>query len=179
MRKDAGLPRVNHLPGFYRNKLNPSLQAYVDMCQEQPAHQQYALNEELAIARDSLGQIEETLAVTLEIETTDLKAEQTKELVLIDLRSMRAAALKDIRDMASAAANIDNTSRDKISVHHIAFIVRQITHLAYRAFGDTEQCREFERLLREEIKIPGEVAGTSLTPDAVVTEMDSTIPATP
>jgi hypothetical protein len=86
-------------------------------------------------------------------------------------------ALRQVADMCEKAARVDALAKDKISIHHLSFVVNQIVRIAAEVFGDdTTRAAQFEQLIRERVRLPSIQQGTLLTPDADVVDMDSTIP---
>jgi hypothetical protein len=86
------------------------------------------------------------------------------------------SAIKEVIATCEAAARVQAQAKDKLSIHNLSFVLAQVVQCAWKAFGDDiEKVQEFERLIRDTVKMP-EAGGTTRTPDQDVVEMDDSVP---
>jgi len=164
-----GPVRTDRLPMFYSRQLNRTLQEAVESQLEMAPREQLALFEELALMRLTA---QRTVSMwNAAVETGKPETEQMAVALMVE-------ALKNVEHMCTAAARVESTAADKVSIHTLKAFVSQIVRIAYETMGEehVELARKFEKLVREEIKLPSEEEGTTLTPDADVTRMDDTVP---
>lgn len=177
-------PHYNAMSKFYRDALHPTLVEYVERCHSLPAFEQYAVNEELSLARHNVACIEVLYKNTLDAPLPDdpvkrAIAETTRTMMLAELRNMRAEAVKLVANLAATASSIDAQCRDKISVHHIGYIVKQITQVIFDVLGDCVEAHAIQQRIDKEVRMPGDALQTEITPDMIVLSMDATIPVAP
>jgi hypothetical protein len=180
--KQIKKPRLNTLAKRYK-VLAGALADYVSECIEQPPHEQLALWEEIALTQHVA---EQTIALYQKaVKNTSLAVDKKQELVLATGALMKDA-LRDVADLCKRAAEIQQVTKDNISVHYIGFIVSQITRIIAAKLDDNnthltnaEICESITTAIREQVKIPGQVNGTAITPDMDVMEMDNTVPKEP
>lgn len=162
--------RVKLLPRFYSKELTDTLRDYVEESLGSAPHEQLNLFEELAIMRATTA---ETIKLFSAAQQSSDQETRVAAAVLVQ------DALKSVVSTCEAAARIEASGKDKISVHSVAHVVGQIVRIAYAVFGNEAEVKVFETQIREEVKIIGEKSGTDLRPDVDVTSMDSTIPLEP
>lgn len=158
-----------HLPMFYSKHLGRTLQAAVEEQLGMDPSDQLNLFEELALIRSGAGQAVKLYDAALTQADSDLRLEAARQM---------RDWLDTVRSFAESAARVKASGSDKISVHDLKYVVAQVTRIMWRVCGEDHEflAKKFERLVREEIKMPHEVVGTDLTPDLVVTDMDATVP---
>lgn len=164
----------NHarLPNFYNTVLGPTLKKRMQEALEAPHYAQVQLYEELAISR-SLAQEGIALA-SAALESTN---EDTKALAI----TVAQSALNHVRDMVTAVARIEQcTVKDKVPISAINIFIQQVMAAINTACnGDIELAKRIEDVIEQNVKVPmcdeDESAGTSRTPDQIVTEMDNTV----
>jgi len=156
---------------FYAKDLSTTIaQAVEEHLQTDPS-EQLALFEELALMRHTASSALKLYSAAMT--TNDLQTQATAaELV--------RHVLGEVARMCEAASRVQAAGKDKFSIHNLAYVVTRITKIAYKVFGDDEEgmqkARQFEELIRNEVKLARDVEGTTITPDADVVEMDETIP---
>lgn len=159
------------MPHFYRRVLRSTLQETFDELVLKAPAEQVQLFEELALMR---------LTVLDCVKLYDIASSTNKPEIILDAGMTMRLALKEVADLCSKAASIEAAGKDKLSVHHITFVVNQIVRLAFETFSEhTELAEEFERRVRTDIKLPSVQGGTLLTPDQDVEGMDDSIPRRP
>jgi len=167
-RADKHRVRIDHLPKFYSKRLGPTLTARLEELTGAAPSEQLSLLEELSLMRVLAGDTVALYDAAVGTEKTELVA--NAGMLLRD-------ALRQVADMCEKAARVDALAKDKISIHHLSFVVNQIVRIAAEVFGDdTTRAAQFEQLIRERVRLPSIQQGTLLTPDADVVDMDSTIP---
>lgn len=161
--------QVSHLPMFYKKKLNKTLTDMVADSLDGDPREALNLYEELALVR------------VLAAETVGLysaASESGKMEAMQAAGALMAEALGQVKTMCEAASRVETTGKDKFSVHTLKSIIHQIVRIAHKVLKEhPELALQFEQLVRNEIKMPNENEGTSITPDADVLEMDGTVPA--
>lgn len=159
--------RVDHLPRFWSKQLGPTLTAYVREITDSPPEDQTALYEHLALMQHAAGP-----AIAL----YDLACTKDNLMLQVEASQLMKTALKDCANLAEQIVRINAAAKDKISVHHIEYVVNQIVRIIYENVGEPEG-RIVEKAIREKVKLPKSgVEGTSITPDMDATEMDGSIP---
>lgn len=163
--------RNDHLPRFYSKFLTKTLSEAVEEQLDLAPTEQLRFFEELALMRDVAGQ-----AVML---YGAAKATGKAEHVMPAAMVMKDA-LSEVVKIGEAAARIEASARDKISVHALHCFVAQIVRIVHDTFGDDPRVHQFEEAIRNSIRLPVAVnSGTARTPDADAIEMDDTIPMLP
>lgn len=173
---------VSHLPLVYAKHLTRTLQQAVEDATLQSPAEQLQLFEELALVRESVGPMVKaygdlTDAIEIEKDPEKLKVLRDK---LPAIGQLLRDAMKEVISTCEAAARVNAASQDKISVHTLHHFVNQIVRAAHDALGDdVEAVMRLDVAIRDRVKLPklGE-AGTTLTPDQDVIDMDATVPAT-
>lgn len=175
--KDCDLPR------FYKRQMSKTLTAFVQECMESPPHEQLNLYEELALMRHAAQQAVAMYSAceSLPDAPSDTPQGKARAQATSMATEMMKTALRDVAEMTQKAASIDAVSRDKISIHHIAFVISQITRIMHRVLAEHQDlAEELEREIRRQVQLPtGGATGVDLTPDKVledVVDMDDTIP---
>lgn len=163
-RRRGSTHKHHSLPMFYSEVLNTSLKQLVEAACSQEPHEQVAIFEELALMR-----VTATEAVRLYS-----KAQEADDETRLNASLLMRDHLLEVVKVAESAARIVASGKDKISVHDINHVVNQIVRIAFKTLTD-DDARKFERAIRAEVKVSGN-EGTTITPDQVVTDMDSTIP---
>lgn len=162
---------------YYKDRMGPKLNAFVEECLAQPESDQYNLSEELAVARDLLGE-----AIELYERAKLLPdANPNKSLMLVNAGSMLSNASKEVREICKTGADVFDKAKDKFSIHAIVEIVGQVKRLIRQCFGHDELgLEEFDRVLTKELRLPriGN-DGTTITADQDVIDMDATVPRVP
>ena len=158
--------RVKHLPTIYSKFLRDSLAELIETQLGASSEKQLAVHEELAVMRA-------TAVDTCKLYDASSSAQASTRLAAGDmLRSTMAEIIKAVE----AAVRIQTASKETLSVHNLSFVIDQMVRIAHEVFGsDHAKAREFERLVRETLKVDSG-AGTRITPDQDVLEMDASVP---
>lgn len=162
--------RIDHLPKFYSSQLSDTLAERVqEMLSGAPA-EQLRLYEELALVRLTAQDAVQLYDIAHK-EGADIEARMTAGVILREI-------LGDVVKTCEAAAKVEATARDKVSVHNLQFILNQVVRIAYELFepDNHELAVEFEKSIRVNVRMPDEIQGTSVTPDMDVNEMDLSVP---
>lgn len=157
---------IGHLPVFYSKVLNQTLQDALKAAVETDPHEQLNLFEELALMRMTAADAVQLWGIASEKGSIDSR---------IAAGEIMKAALAEVVKTCEVAARVSATGADKVSVHNITHVVRQIVRIAFEVMGK-EEAQLFERLVRERVKVSTGTTGTTSTPDEDVAEMDGTIP---
>ena len=163
---------TDHLPMFYAKVLNKTITEIVEQQLESDPAEQVGVFEELALVRVHAQQ-----AVALYNAATE--GDEVKSETVMAAGSLMVDVLQTVADFAKTASTISSQQAGKFSIHNLRHVINQIVRIAYDVFGEKYDvlAKEFERQVRERIRMPNEVDGTHLTPDLDVTEMDDMIPA--
>lgn len=164
---------MTQMPSFFRNVLSKTLQEKLDECTDRPVHERLDFTEHLGMMQvTALDAAKMYDAVCIAPLPEDKKLE-----IKLQAGAMLRQVLKEIIDVGEQMQRIEQSAKDKVSVQNIVLIVSQITRIAYRVMGDGAEAQEFERLVREEVRLPEEGKnGTFITPDRDVLDMDDSIP---
>jgi hypothetical protein len=179
-RASSSKTRVDTLPRFYKKNMCKTLTAYVAECLESPPSEQLSVFEELALLRHYAEQHVALYSIAVSLPDDNAK----KMDCVMSAGELMKCQLQAVVDMTARAVSMENSAADKISVHHLAFVINQIVRISHEVLGEHQELAEnFERLVRERIQLPTSGAtGTSITPDMIdgeVVEMDETIPDAP
>lgn len=161
-----GRTQLKSMPGFYRDVLSKTLDDVIQAAMEQNPSEQVSLLEELALMRLTAR---EAVALYSAAQASDQKTKDMAAGVMVD-------ALKNVQSIAESAARINAASKEQLSATSLKVVVHQITRIAYEVIGDTQLAEEFERRIRDKVRLPDETKGTLLTPDQDVQEMDDSVP---
>lgn len=165
------------LPMFYSkyltNTLNEALEAQLDL----DSSEQLNLQEELALMRMTCAQAVKLFSGANEIPEDQDNRDETIMSAAILMRE----ALQSVAQMCKDAAAVESTRKDAITPMDLKQIVNQLVRLLYVVCGEDNEtiAREFERRVKDEIKLPSDVSGTELTPDKDVQGMFDSIPKSP
>jgi hypothetical protein len=164
------------LPMIYRRYLKSQLAKSLDEFIREGNATVLDLCDELAMFRELAGRSIETYGAALEASEKDPTNEKKKELVEIAAQLMKDN-LREVISVCESATRVATSQKAAIPANFMSTFVLQVVQVAHRAFGeDDARVEEFGRLLRTEIKVPGEAEGTSVTPDQDVALMDETVP---
>lgn len=166
-RKARGNVHMTQVPRFYSKYLSKTLCELVEEQMARAPSEQLSLLEELAHMRITTAQA---------IKMFDAAVSTGKDEIIASATMVVRQALQEVARMCESAARVDALGKDKISAHAIHFVIMQVVKIASQVFGDDERVIAFERALREEVRVPGDVQGTDLTPDADAVDMDDTVP---
>jgi hypothetical protein len=156
------------LPRFYSKYLKATLQEAVEECLTQSPHDQVSVFEELALMR---------LTVEDAIKLWDKSRESSALATRMEAGMILRDQLKEVSALADQANRIMLAGKDQYSVHTLVHVVNQLVRIAYDVFADhRDLAEEFERQIRERVKLPTEGQGTASTPDMDVADMDNTVP---
>lgn len=182
-RKEQGILRYRHkiqlMPSFYRDALNPTLNALMEQELGKDPQELIQLHEELILVRTLSLQ-----AVQLYSAAQSMPLDHPKRPEYIEKSgAFMMDVLEKVKSFAEAQARIDSMGKGTVTVAGLVAFRDQITLNIYRELGNEHQDIA-ERLcasLRDRLKIPksGVPFGTELTPDLDVIEMDATIPKEP
>jgi hypothetical protein len=151
---------------FYSRVLNKTLQQAVEDSLGQGPEEQVAIFEELSLMR--LAALD---AVKLFSASQESKNVETRQAAAVLMRS----AIHEVVKTAEAAARVNSLASDKVSVHNIKHVAAQITRIAHECM-DLDQAKQFERLVRQRVKVQSTPEGVHTTPDMDVAEMDASVP---
>lgn len=165
---------LKKMPMFYSKVLSKSLREYVEECCAQEPHQQLALWEELALMRERAGLIVGLYSKIKESFGETPTVEQMGKLMKIG--DIMQLALEAVANMSSKQASILAAGKDKVTVFNIEYAVQQVVRIAYEAFGNSPEVVQFERMVRDNVKIAAGPEGTTLTPDQEALTIDSLVP---
>lgn len=166
-RKQFNSVNNSHLPRFYRKVLTPTLQEAVEQGIGLPPNEQLSFYEELALTRHSAEQA--ILLYTIALDSKDSNS------IMLAGEVMRHQ-LRQVIDVGLRIAQIESTMKDKITVAHVSQIVDQIVRCAHASMDETD-AKRFEETVRNTVRLPTDAsAGTQVTPDMDVSEMDELVP---
>lgn len=159
---------------FYKHRIGPRLSERLAQLAAAPLHEKLSLSQELDIMRDLAGESLALYSAAIELPND----KPNKEQIVSSAICLMQQSLEQVRVYCKTAAEIENMSKDKISVHDIQDLVNQICRMVRACFGDYQsELAAFEQLIHNEIVLPESGnKGTNLTPDLDVLEMDETIP---
>lgn len=177
---------------FYKGRLTTTLQAAVDESLGLTGTEQISLYEELALVRHGAGLAVQQYGEALELLELSEKnkavvgedAVKKAKAVVNEAADAMLNQLKRVEYFCSAIARIEAATKDKVTIHTLNGVVKQMVRLMYQTCGTDNQhlAEQFEALTREKIVLPAsenQVTGTSITPDADVLAMDDTVPGPP
>ncbi len=161
-------PRLDRLPIVYAKLLPQTLAKVVETQLDAPVAEQLSALEELAVIKATARDVVALYGAAVESEDKD--AVTSAGILVRDI-------LSSVISCAEAAARIEATAKDKLSVFAVHHLINQVVKIAYRAFQhDLPGAKVFEKLIRDELVIPTEQNGTLITPDEDVVAMDATVP---
>jgi len=169
-RKSKKLIQTGHLPMWYKTVLNETLAQALEQATDAAPAEQLQIFEELALMRLAAKD-----AVALWSAAQESVNNETKAAAAEIMREALGAVVKT----CDTAAKINAAATDKVSVHNIAHIVRQIVRIAHETMSDEKDALAFEAAVRDQIVIQTGPEGTTSTPDQTVEAMDDTVPAAP
>lgn len=162
-RRSRDIPvRTAELPVFYSHRLTKTLNEMVEDHLSLDPNEQLSLLQELALMRQAASE-----AVALYSAATKSDSSETRNaaaMIMVD-------ALKNVQTMCQAATSVEATRKDRLDGFALKTVIAQVARIAYDCFGDTEDARRFEDMLRETIKVPGEVEAAKVSPDEQVRMM--------
>lgn len=176
LKKAVGNPH-KRLPMFYSKVLTKSLREFVAECCEQEPHKQLALWEELALLRDKAALVVGLYGKMKEKFGDDPTPDQLTALMRVG--DMMELALKAVAEMSMRQSTLLNAGKDKVTVFNIEYAVQQVVRIAHQAFGNSPEVVEFERMVRDNVKIAAGPEGTTLTPDQEALALDALVPSPP
>jgi hypothetical protein len=165
---------------FYGKRLGKTLTRVIEEQMGVDPQEQLSVLEELTLMKETCVP---TLAAWERIHEAWLadpgneKLRQADELYGTHVRAL----MGEVVDTALKAERIVNGGKDKFSLETLLFIRNQIIKLMYdvcERHDVHDVAREFESLIVEHVRLPKQ-AGTDITPDEDVTEMDDSIPGEP
>ena len=161
--------RNHSLPKFYSKYLTKTLAEAVDEQLGMDSSDQLNLQEELALMRLTCAQAVAMFSAAHETE---------KDELIVSASLIMREALESVGQMCKDAAAVESSRKDAITPMDLKQIVNQIVRLLYTVCGEDNEhiARRFEERVRDEIKLPSDVKGTTLNPTKDVTDMLSTIP---
>lgn len=167
-----GHGRVEYMPGWYRDALGPTIAEALDKLTCGSASEQLQLFEELALMRHAAQDAVKLYAAAQRVTGDNALSVRTEAAAIMQ------AQLREVAKICESAARVDAMAKDKFSIHAVQLLINQMVRICAQVFKDHEDLvKTFERRIREEVKLPtSDAVGTSITPDAEVREMDSTVP---
>lgn len=190
-KKFRGGVRIDNMSKFYRNVLRKTLTDLVEEHAGFSSSELVSLHEELALTRHAAGnaiQLYESSYDALRAEEAKGSQADKKRIASLTECTAQATALmiqalKDVEHFCSAISKIEAASKDKLNIHTLNSVVKQIIRLLYDVCGEDniEIAKSFENLVRTQVVIPQHAiaSGTVITPDtdSEVVSMDDTIPS--
>lgn len=167
---------------FYKRVLKPTLAKRIGEALDQTELvQQLNVSEELALIREATSHRVELYAALLE-EAQKPDTKITHEQLMAAAEIMRAG-LEDVVKVAKINAEIERMKLDIVSgfTNAMTAVITTVCQAAYKVFENDHRVKDFELLLRTELRTkaaPG-TEGTTITPDMDVMSMDACIPAAP
>lgn len=159
---------------FYTKRMGPKLAAFVEECIAQPESDQYNLSQELAIARDLMGEALELY------EKAKLLPDSNphKGSRIATAGALMASAMKEVRETCRVGSEAFNNAKDKYSVHTLVDVVSQIKKMIRNCFDhDQSGLQRFDQMLNDRLRLPKIGSdGTTITPDSDVMQMDDSVP---
>lgn len=152
---------------LFSRSLSSTLAARLSELANEPPEQQRSLWKELALMRELAGQ---------SLQLYDAAQQSGKPEIIVPAASLLRDSVREVIDSCETAVKVDAMSNSVVSVAHFGAIIDQIVKSAILVFGDDPRLADFERIVREQIKLPTKEGGTTVTPTDDVLAMDSTIP---
>jgi hypothetical protein len=164
--------RIGHLPMWYSKHLSKTIAEAIEESLAVDPSEQLSLYEELAIMRHTA-----TTAVTLYSKAHEVQDPKKRDEAIAAAGALLQEAMRSVASMCEAAGRVESNKKDKFSIHNLHYVVNRIVQISHKVFHDQpDKAKEFERLIRSEVKLADDVSGTSITPDQDVIDMDMTIP---
>jgi len=172
---------VRDLPRLFKYTLGETLRDKVSQVMGEDPREALNLFEELALMRVSAGEAVKLYEGALKLdEKTDTVTKEKADELKQFASSLMVSALQQVQQMCEAAARVESQGKDKYSIHSLKAIIDQIILISYRVFKKhPDLVLDFERAIREDIRMPNEATGTDITPDQDVMDMDATVPKEP
>lgn len=166
--------RNNHLPMFYSKYLTATLNEALEAQLELDSHEQLNLQEELALMRLTCGQAIAMFGAANELP----KDKENRDEVIMNASLIMRDALQSVAQMCKDAAAVESSRKDAITPMDLKQIVNQLVRLLYTVCGEDNEdiARRFELRVKDEIRLPNDVEGTTLNPTQDVMEMLNSIP---
>jgi len=152
--------------GKYSRHLSETLSAKLDEFLSAPHHEQLALYEELAVAR----------AQALDALKMWDAATGSKPQIQAMATAVVRDALEFVKDMVLATSRVEKDAEDKVSVRVLDLFIEQVLRCV-STHVDDETMELIDAEVKKYVRFPDDdssrlAAGTTLTPDEVVQEMD-------
>lgn len=159
---------------FYTRRLGPKLQAALAQALQAPDTERMSILSELDLMREIAGDAVELYSVAREM-PENLR---NKTDLVLSAGAVAASALREVVYVAEKAQAMENARQDKYDVHALNDIVLQLTTFVAECFGSNiDGMLAFDALITTKLRLPQiGVAGTTITPDQDVLDMDATIP---
>jgi hypothetical protein len=174
-----------HMPKVYGKFMGPTLQEAIAAQLEQDPKEQLQLYEEIALMRQAAGEAVKLYSVALA--ANESEPSDKRQGMVLQAATIMQQSLNEVVRICESASRIEANAKDKISITNLSFFVDQLVRITYNTLGGDDvgqaQCAQLEQALRAQIRIPlqqGTLIGTTVTPDstdAIVADMDSTIPS--
>lgn len=176
-KKSPRLYRIAKMPRAYSKYLTRTLSEALEEQTGVNPQEQLQLYDELALIRDSAGQAVKLYGAARQASEEDPTSLKKQEFVFQAGAIMREQ-LKEVISACEAAARLENSAKDKISIHQLHFFIQQIVRAAYNVLGDdVETVRKIEHSIKTTIRLPSSgIEGTVVTPDMDVNAMDESVP---
>lgn len=154
--------RVDHLPRFYSHKLTDTLTERIESYLQLDPSEQVTLLQELALMREAASEAVGLYAAAQTTNKEELKASAAELMV---------QALKNVKEMCQAAAQVEASRNDKLDGFALKTVIHQIVRIAYECFEDDPRAKLFEKMIREKIRVPGDVQAAEISPQEQVEMM--------
>lgn len=166
--------RNNHLPKFYSKYLTDTLNEALEQQLELDSHEQLNLQEELALMRLSSGQAMALWAAAQQLP----KDNANRDEMIMSAALVMREALQSVAQLCKDAASVEAARKDAITPMDLKQIVNQLVRLLYSVCGEEHEdiARRFELRVKDEIRLPNDIEGTTLNPTQDVIDMLATIP---
>jgi hypothetical protein len=163
---------------FYRRHMAPTLAERLDAHLQRAGESVTDLSEEVALSRVMLEQALAMHAALLELKQKG--AELPHGAVELAESAIRDG-LTHVAEMCKSMSRIERDLQDGVSAKNLGSFVEQLAQVIYRKLGDTDEAREIEVALREQVYLPdGSVGNLNVPmpiPIRVTYEDDATVPA--
>jgi hypothetical protein len=170
---DDGIHRQMHR--FYRNRMRESLAKRIDeQLENAPLAAQLDLREELALAREAVGDVVELYSQVKEAQPENVIAAVAAGRQLTD-------ALADLAKLTDSAAKIEDVKQKVVGsfAATMGTVINAVVRAMYESFGNDHRVVDCERRIRAmlEIKTQPGLDGVTSLPGQDVLEMDEMVPS--
>ncbi len=178
---DPHLHTELYMSKFYRNVLKPTLANRIgEMLEATTLAERLDVGEELALVRDAASHRVDLYGSLVEAQAAG--APVTIEN-LVAAGQVMTEALVDVAKLVKVHAEVERVKAEVVSgfAGCLDAVILSVLRAAHQAFGDDCRVRQFEEILREELRTRqsigvGAALGTDSLPSDDVAEMDASVP---